>query len=68
VGINRRKAGKVNLHKAIGGIRKMSDNDWKASARAWVPDGGEAGDYGRQWRLDAPIGERLRRLGGGRAC
>jgi len=45
----------------------MSDNGWKASAKAWIKDMGEAGDYGRQWVLDAPMTERLRRLGGGRA-
>jgi SAM-dependent methyltransferase len=45
----------------------MSDDGWKASAKAWIKDMGETGDYGRQYVLDAPMIERLRRLGGGRA-
>lgn len=45
----------------------MRDDGWKASAKAWIADMGETGDYGRQWVLDAPMIERLRRLGGGRA-
>jgi SAM-dependent methyltransferase len=45
----------------------MSDDGWKASAKAWIADMGEAGDYGRQYVLDAPMIERLRRLSGGRA-
>jgi SAM-dependent methyltransferase len=45
----------------------MNDNGWKASAQAWITDMGEMGDYGRQYVLDAPMTERLRRLGGGRA-
>ena len=45
----------------------MSDNGWKASAKAWIADMGDLGDYGRRFVLDAPMIERLRRLGGGRA-
>lgn len=45
----------------------MSDNGWKASAKAWIKDMGETGDYGRQYVLDAPMIARLRGLDGGRA-
>lgn len=45
----------------------MSDDGWKASAKAWIADMGETGDYGRQYVLDAPMIERLRLLKGGRA-
>jgi SAM-dependent methyltransferase len=45
----------------------MSDGGWKASAKAWIADMGETGDYGRQFVLDAPLIERLRLLRGGRA-
>ena len=45
----------------------MSDDGWKASAKAWIKDMGETGDYGRQYVLDAPMIERLRLLKGGRA-
>lgn len=45
----------------------MSDNGWKSSAKAWIADMGETGDYGRRYVLDAPMIERLRLLGGGRA-
>lgn len=45
----------------------MSDDGWKASAKAWIKDMGEAGDYGRQYVLDAPMIARLRRLSGGAA-
>lgn len=45
----------------------MSDNGWKASAKAWIKDMGEAGDYGRRYVLDAPMVERLRRLKPGKA-
>lgn len=45
----------------------MSDDGWKTSAKAWIADMGETGDYGRQYVLDAPMIERLRRLSGGRA-
>jgi len=45
----------------------MSDNGWDASAKAWIKDMGEAGDYGRQWVLDAPMIARLRLLTPGRA-
>ncbi|WP_454762023.1 class I SAM-dependent methyltransferase [Caulobacter segnis] len=51
----------------MGGIRKMSDNGWKASAKAWIADMGESGDYGRQRVLDAPMVERLHLLTPGRA-
>lgn len=45
----------------------MSDGGWKASAKAWIADMGEQGDYGRRFVLDAPMIERLRLLKGGRA-
>jgi len=45
----------------------MSDNGWNASAQAWIKDMGEAGDYGRQYVLDAPMIERLKLLKPGRA-
>jgi ubiquinone/menaquinone biosynthesis C-methylase UbiE len=45
----------------------MSDGGWKASAKAWIADMGETGDYGRQFVLDAPLIARLRLLSGGRA-
>ncbi|AAK23821.1 class I SAM-dependent methyltransferase [Caulobacter vibrioides] len=48
-------------------IRKMSDGGWKNSAKAWIADMGEQGDYGRRYVLDAPMIARLRRLNGGRA-
>ncbi|MCY1647812.1 class I SAM-dependent methyltransferase [Caulobacter sp. SL161] len=48
-------------------IRKMSDGGWKNSAKAWIADMGEQGDYGRRYVLDAPMTERLRLLNGGRA-
>lgn len=45
----------------------MRDDGWKTSAKAWIADMGEAGDYGRQWVLDGPMIARLRRLEPGRA-
>jgi SAM-dependent methyltransferase len=45
----------------------MSDDGWKRSAKAWIADMGETGDYGRQYVLDAPMIARLRLLDGGRA-
>lgn len=45
----------------------MSDNGWKSSAKAWIADMGEKGDYGRQHVLDTPLRERLRLLQPGRA-
>lgn len=45
----------------------MSDDGWKTSAKAWIADMGEQGDYGRQYVLDAPLIARLRRLEGGKA-
>lgn len=45
----------------------MNDGGWKASAKAWIADMGEQGDYGRRFVLDAPMIARLRRLNGGRA-
>ena len=45
----------------------MSDGGWKSSAKAWIVDMGETGDYGRRYVLDAPMIERLRLLKGGRA-
>lgn len=38
----------------------MTDNGWNASAQAWIKVIGEAGDWGRQYVLDAPMGERVR--------
>jgi SAM-dependent methyltransferase len=45
----------------------MSDDGWSASAKAWIADMGDTGDYGRQYVLDAPMVERLRLLKGGKA-
>jgi SAM-dependent methyltransferase len=45
----------------------MNDGGWKNSAKAWIADMGEQGDYGRRYVLDAPMIARLRRLNGGRA-
>lgn len=45
----------------------MSEDGWKASAKAWIADMGENGDYGRRYVLDAPMTARLRLLDGGRA-
>ncbi len=45
----------------------MSDDGWKTSAKAWIADMGETGDYGRQYVLDTPMVERLRLLSGGKA-
>lgn len=45
----------------------MGDDGWNASAKAWIADMGETGDYGRQWVLDGPMIARLRRLTPGRA-
>lgn len=33
---------------------------WRQSAQAWIADMGEAGDYGRQFVLDAPMLARVR--------
>ena len=45
----------------------MKDDGWKTSAKAWIADMGEQGDYGRRFVLDAPMIARLRRLEGGKA-
>lgn len=45
----------------------MNDGGWKNSAKAWIADMGEQGDYGRRYVLDAPMIARLRGLDGGRA-
>ena len=45
----------------------MSDDGWKSSAKAWIADMGETGDYGRQYVLDPPMIDRLRLLGAGKA-
>lgn len=45
----------------------MSDDGWKTSAKAWIADMGERGDYGRRFVLDAPMIARLQRLEGGKA-
>ncbi|MFY8208808.1 MAG: class I SAM-dependent methyltransferase, partial [Caulobacter sp.] len=45
----------------------MNDGGWKNSAKAWIADMGERGDYGRRFVLDAPMIARLRRLEGGKA-
>ena len=44
----------------------MSDDGWKTSAKAWIADMGETGDYGRQYILDAPMTDRVQRLRPGR--
>jgi SAM-dependent methyltransferase len=36
-------------------------NGWKESAATWIADMGERGDYGREFVLDAPMMERVRR-------
>lgn len=38
------------------------DGGWKVSARAWIADMGETGDFGRQYVLDGPMIERVRTL------
>jgi SAM-dependent methyltransferase len=45
----------------------MNDGGWKNSAKAWIADMGEQGDYGRRYVLDTALIARLRRLNGGRA-
>jgi len=35
-------------------------NGWDESARAWIADMGERGDYGREFVLDAPMLARVR--------
>jgi SAM-dependent methyltransferase len=45
----------------------MSDDGWKTSAKAWIADMGEQGDYGRRYVLDGPMIARLRLLNSGRA-
>lgn len=40
----------------------MDDDGWKSSAKAWIADMGETGDFGRQYVLDAPLVARLRTL------
>lgn len=51
-----------------GGGRTMTDDGgWKASARAWIADMGETGDFGRQYVLDGPMIARLRTLTKGSA-
>ncbi|PWE28917.1 SAM-dependent methyltransferase [Pararhodobacter marinus] len=39
---------------------EYSDNGWESSARAWITDMAEAGDYSRRHVLDAPMMARLR--------
>jgi SAM-dependent methyltransferase len=43
----------------------MDDGGWKSSAKAWIADMGETGDFGRQYVLDGPMTARLRALPGG---
>ena len=45
----------------------MDDNGWKTSAKAWIADMGETGDFGRQHVLDAVLVARLRTLARGAA-
>lgn len=45
----------------------MDDGGWKNSAKAWIADMGETGDFGRQYVLDAPMAARLRGLTKGAA-
>ena len=45
----------------------MEDGGWKNSARAWIKDMGETGDFGRQHVLDGPMTARLRVLTKGAA-
>ena len=40
----------------------MDDDGWKSSAKAWIADMGETGDFGRQYVLDGPMVARLRAL------
>ncbi len=37
-----------------------TDNGWENSAAAWIADQGEAGDFSRQYVLDAPMLARIR--------
>lgn len=39
------------------------DNGWNASARAWIEEMGDAGDWGRRHVLDAPMLARVRGRG-----
>ncbi|PTS89241.1 SAM-dependent methyltransferase [Pseudomonas sp. HMWF010] len=45
----------------------MDDSGWTSSARAWIADMGDTGDFGRQHVLDGPMTAQLRLLSGGRA-
>lgn len=45
----------------------MDDGGWKSSAKAWIADMGETGDFGRQYVLDGPMAARLRVLTKGAA-
>jgi SAM-dependent methyltransferase len=45
----------------------MDDGGWKSSAKAWIADMGETGDFGRQHVLDGPMAARLRGLTKGSA-
>ncbi|MDP3404411.1 MAG: class I SAM-dependent methyltransferase [Brevundimonas sp.] len=36
-------------------------NGWEESAQAWIDSQGEAGDFGRQWVMDAPMLARVTR-------
>jgi len=47
--------------------RPMDDSGWTSSARAWIADMGDTGDFGRQHVLDGPMTAQLRLLSGGRA-
>jgi len=50
-----------------GGETKMDESGWKRSAKAWIADMGENGDFGRQHVLDRVMVERLSGLGRGTA-
>lgn len=45
----------------------MDDGGWKSSAKAWIADMGETGDFGRRHVLDAVMVERLGGLAKGSA-
>lgn len=45
----------------------MEDGGWKSSAKAWIADMGEAGDFGRQHVLDAVMLARVQGVAAGSA-
>lgn len=48
-------------------MRDPDENGWKSSAPAWIEQVGEDGDFSRQFVLDVPMLERVKRLSPERA-